>query len=118
MNAAEGVTWLLQMARDMSIEAQQWQFFAITWKAVGFPFNEALHKRLRAHAKMLEVFLAEAKSDLVPRAASLTPSEMARWAAKLGRLQKTHGDLVAAFREEAEEFEDAKAPFRGRLDHL
>lgn len=106
------------MARDMSIEAQQWQFFAITWKAVGFPFNEALHKRLRGHAHMLEVFLAEAKTDLVPKAAVLTAGEMARWTAKLGRLQKVHGDLVAQFRDEAEAFEDAKAPFRGRADHL
>lgn len=114
MNASEGVTWLLQMARDMSVEAQQWKFFAVTWKALGFPFNEALHKRLRAHATMLEHFLADTKKDLVPRAATLGPAELNRWTVKLGRLQKTHGDLLAQFRDEAEDFEDAKAPFRAR----
>jgi hypothetical protein len=118
MNAAEGVTWLLQMAREMSIEAQQWKFFAVTWKALGFPFNEALHKRLRAHATMLEHFMADAKHELVPKAATLGAAELSRWTTKLGKLQKTHGDLVAQFRDEASDFEDAKAPFRGRSDHL
>jgi hypothetical protein len=117
MNAAEGVTWVLQVSREMSIEAQQWKFFAVTWKAIGFPFDEALHKRLRAHAQMLEHFLAEAKSGLVPKAATLPAGELSRWTARLARLQKTHGDLLGQFRDEAEAFEDAKATFRSG-DHL
>ena len=118
MDASEGVTWLLQMAREMSVEAQQWKFFAVTWKALGFPFNEALHKRLRAHATLLEHYLADTKRELVPRAGTLTAAELARWSAKLAKLQAAHGDLVAQFRDEADDFEDAKAPFRGRSAHL
>jgi hypothetical protein len=109
MQAAEGVTWVLQMAREMSIEAQQWKFFAVTWKAIGFPFNESLHKRLRAHAQLLEHFIAETKTGLVPRAAALPAGELSKWTAKLAKLQRTHGDLLAQFRDEAEAFEDAKA---------
>ena len=117
MQATEGVTWVMQMSREMSIEAQQWKFFAVTWKAIGFPFSDTLHKRLRAHAQMLEQFMAETKTGLVPRAATLPSGELAKWTAKLARLQKTHGDLLGQFRDEAEAFEDAKATFRSG-DHL
>ena len=118
MNTPEGVTWLLQMAREMSIEAQQWRFFAVTWRTMGFAFDEGLFKRLRAHAKALEEYLANAKGDLVPRAANLTPSDISKWAARLARLQRAHGELVHQFRAEAEEFEDTRTPFPGRAGHL
>jgi hypothetical protein len=118
VNAAEGVTWLLQMAREMSIEAQQWRLFATTWKAMGFPFNEALRRRLKVHARALEVFMADVKADLVPRAANLGASELARWTTRLGRLQSQHAALLADFRREADDFEDESVPFRPRADHL
>jgi len=104
VEAAAGVTWLLQMGREMSIEAQQWEFFTITWKAMGFPFDNGLRRRISAHGRMLDFFLSDAKSNLVPRAGRIGIAELGEWSTRLGKLQKTHGQLIPLFRRESERF--------------
>lgn len=104
MQPSEGVTWLLQMSREMSIEAQTWELFAVTWKAIGFAFGENGLKRVRAHARTVEQFLADVREELVPKGSKITAADLRHWTQRFERLQKAHGQLIAVFRSESDRF--------------
>jgi hypothetical protein len=104
LEPSEGVTWLLQMAREMSIETQSWDLFAVTWKAMGFTFEESTLKRIRAHARQVGLFQNEVRDDLVPKGTRITALDLDAWIVRFGRLQKVHAQLIPAFRRESERF--------------
>lgn len=97
----------MQMEREMTIEAQQWDYFAITWKAMGFPFDEDLRKRLKAHGRMLGLFMNDLKKHVVPKGPRINMDDLSEWTEKFGRLQKTHGQLIPLFKREADRFASA-----------
>lgn len=113
MEPSEGVTWLLQMTREMAKDAEHWQLFAVTWKAMGFEFDDNVMRRLRAHHRMLALFLADVRKQLVPKGTKITAADLAAWTTKFERLQRTHGQLIPLFKRESErfasEFKDAGA---------
>lgn len=104
MEPSEGVTWLLEMTREMSREAETWELFAVTWKAMGFEFDENLMKRVRTHSRMLSLFLSEVKKHLVPKGVRISAADLTQWTAKFERVQKTHGVLMPLFRRESDKF--------------
>lgn len=101
------------MTREMSIETQSWELFALTWKAMGFPFDDNTLKRVRAHARMLGLFQTEVKDELVPKGTRISAADLAAWTVRFGRLQKVHAQILPAFRKECDrfgsEFKDAGA---------
>ncbi|HKZ60250.1 MAG TPA: hypothetical protein VJ547_10475 [Candidatus Thermoplasmatota archaeon] len=104
MEPSEAVTWLMQMTREMTLEAQQWDYFALTWKAMGFSFDENLRKRVKTHGRMLGLFMNDLKKNVVPKGTRINVEDLSEWTAKFERLQKTHGQLIPLFKREAERF--------------
>ncbi len=104
MEPSEAVTWLMQMTREMTLEAQQWDFFALTWKAMGFAIDENLRKRVKAHGRMLSIFMTDLKKNVVPKGTRISVDDLSEWTEKFERLQKTHGQLIPLFKREAERF--------------
>ena len=104
MEPSEAVTWLMQMTREMTLEAQQWEYFAMTWTALGFDFDANVRKRVRAHSRMLSVFMGDLKRQVVPKGTRISIGDLGAWTAKFERLQKVHGQLIPGFRREADRF--------------
>jgi hypothetical protein len=104
LQPSEGVTWLLQMSREMSLEMQMWDLFASTWKAMGFAFDENMRRRTRTHGRMLSGFYEDVRQQLVPKGNAISGGDLKRWTAKFDRLQRTHGQLLPALRRERDRF--------------
>jgi hypothetical protein len=104
MNPAEGVGWLMQMSREMSLQMNTWRLFAVTWNAFGFRFNGNLQTRVQAHSKRVSQFTQDVNRSLVPRASRITATELIQWTKRFEQVQKTYGVLLDQFWEEAERF--------------
>ena len=92
------------MSREMSLEAQVWDLFAVTWKGMGFAFDDNVLRRSRTHGRMIGAFYEDVRRQLVPKGTRISAADLRRWTAKFDRLQRTHAQLLPALRKERDRF--------------